>query len=226
MTEDRYARYRQSGAYERYRTLFRGVAGLALGRSGAASWTLGETGKALARHADRCLPATSRVADEVFEAGTKWGHWMGREEAWWQRSGWAGWQAARSTALLPTDLSQAEPLPEDERDLLAPALFGTGSRRLMVIRALAAARRAGTHAELCDVLAASPPPVRGDLRRSRFPRKAEWEPLPRRPIPGTGAGCPSLIGPFVYCQREGARTRATTRLLRSSATRRSTPSAP
>jgi hypothetical protein len=151
MTSDQFRRYRQVGTYGAYRVVFRTIPGLTTGDG----WTPIETALRLAELVNESLPRAARLRQEQFENGTKWGIWGGGEEAryWLER----GWHASRSPGgFLPTaDEAIRNRLPPEERNLLEPAIFESGSTRRLTAEVLESARSAQTHAELCDALASS-----------------------------------------------------------------------
>jgi hypothetical protein len=152
MTADQFRRYRQVGTYGAYRVVFRGIPGLTTGDG----WTPSETALKLAGLVNDSLPRAARLKQEHFENGTKWGIWIGGEEAryWIER----GWQASWSTlgGFLPTpNEAIRKRLPAEERDLLEPAIFANGHVRRVTAEVLASASAAQKHAELCDALASS-----------------------------------------------------------------------
>lgn len=152
MTTDQFRRYRQVGTYGAYRIIFRSIPGLTTGDG----WTPAETALKLAGLVNDSLPRAARLTQEHFENGTKWGRWAGGDEAryWVER----GWQASWSTlgGFLPTpDEAIRKRLPVEERDLLEPAIFASGSTRRVTAEVLARASAAQTHADLCDALASS-----------------------------------------------------------------------
>jgi hypothetical protein len=152
MSPDQFRRYRQVGTYGAYRVVFRTIPGLTIGDG----WTSDATALALANLVNDSLPRDVRLRHEHFENGTKWGRWSGGEEAryWVER----GWQASLTTTggFLPTaDDAVREQLPREERRLLEPALFSDESTRRVTAEALANAKGARSHADLCDALASS-----------------------------------------------------------------------
>lgn len=152
MSPDQFRRYRQVGTYGAYRVVFRTVPGLTTGDG----WTPADTALQLATLVNESLPRDVRLKHEQFENGTKWGHWTDDEARYWVRHGWpAAWTKAAS-GLLPTpDNAIMKRLPEEERRLLEPALFSTESTRRVTAEALAGAKGASSHADLCDALATS-----------------------------------------------------------------------
>lgn len=152
MSPDQLRRFRQVGTYGAYRVVMRTVPGLTIGDG----WTPDDTAIKLAKLVNDSLPREVRLEQKHFENGTKWGGWSGGDEAryWVER----GWQTSRlkSGGLLPTpDDAVSKRLPDEERRLLEPALFGAESIRRVVAEALASAESAKSHADLCDVLANS-----------------------------------------------------------------------
>lgn len=152
MSPDQFRKYRQVGTYGAYRVVLRAVPGFTTGDG----WTPEATALALANLVNDSLPRATRLKQEDFENGTKWGRWSGGDEAryWVER----GWQSAWATVggFLPTpDGAVRKRLPEEERRLLEPALFGAGSVRRVTAEVLAGATEARTHADLCDALSKS-----------------------------------------------------------------------
>jgi hypothetical protein len=168
MSADQFRRYRQVGTYGAYRVVFRMVPGLTTGDG----WTPKGTALALADLVNGSLPRAARLEQAHFENGTRWGHWSGGGEArYWVGS---GWQASLATpgGFLPTpDDAARKQLPEEERALLEPALFGADSVHRVTAEVLASAKGARSHADLCDALAAS-----GTLSKKVEP--ASLAPLP------------------------------------------------
>lgn len=152
MSADQFRRYRQVGTYGAYRVLLRTVPGLTTGDG----WTLGATGLKLAHIVNESLPPEVRLKPEYFENGTKWSSWSGGSEArYWTERGWRG-SALKKGGYLPTpDNAVSKRLSEDERRLLEPALFDATSTRRATAQALAGAKGARSHADLCDALANS-----------------------------------------------------------------------
>ena len=151
MTADQFRRYRQAGTYGAYRVVFRGIPGLTTGDG----WTPSEIALKLAGIVNDSLPRAARLKQEHFENGTRWGNWSGEEARYWLER---GWQASWSTlgGFLPTpDEAIRKRLPAEERDLLEPAIFASGSARRITAEVLASARSAQSHADVCDVLASS-----------------------------------------------------------------------
>lgn len=152
MNSDQFHRYRQVGTYGAYRVVFRTVPGLTTGDG----WTPDATAFALANLVNESLPHAARLNPELFENGTKWGHWSGGDEArFWVERGWkTSW--ATVGGFLPTpDDAACKRLPEQERQLLEPALFAANSTRRGTAEVLASAKGARSHVELCDALANS-----------------------------------------------------------------------
>jgi hypothetical protein len=138
--------------YGAYRVVFRSVPGLTTGDG----WTPGDTALKLADFVNDSLPRAAKLRPEHFKNGTKWGRWRGGGEArYWVG---AGWRASLETqgGLLPTsDDAIRQRLPGEERRLLERALFGSDSVRRVTALALASAKGARTHSDLCDALANS-----------------------------------------------------------------------
>mgnify|MGYP000178482945 FL=1 len=153
MSPDQFRRYRQVGTYGAYRVMFRTVSGLTTGNDG---WTPDATALKLADLVNDSLPSAVRLKQERFENGIKWGHWINDEASYWVKRGWsAAWEQA-GKGLLPTpDDKTASLLPDQERSLLKPALFGDDSVRLLTAETLASAKSARSHPELCEALASS-----------------------------------------------------------------------
>ena len=149
LSEDQWARYRQTGAYGAYRTAFRRLPGLTLYGNG---WT---PGPAAAKLADRVAyvlkdPAL-RLDDEPINGHAK-------PETYWINGRWATFRDSSVPALrmLPESSTTIEPLKdEQEREILAGVLFGNdlhGQRRRAVV--LACARSPATiHSKLCGDVA-------------------------------------------------------------------------
>lgn len=70
MSSDQFRRYRQVGMYGAYRVLFRTVPGLTQSGDG---WTPGDVAHGLAELANDSLPGATRLKQEHFENGTRWG---------------------------------------------------------------------------------------------------------------------------------------------------------
>lgn len=152
MSPDQFRRYRQVGTYGAYRVVFRTVAGLTTGDG----WTPGITALELANLVTQRLPREARLKEEYFENGIKWGAWRDQEARFWTERGWREWRTKARHGFLPTpDDTARQPLSEEERSILEPALFGTGSIRRTTAEVLADAEGARSHAELCDALAKS-----------------------------------------------------------------------
>ncbi len=152
MSPDQFRRYRQVGSYGAYRVILRSVPGLTTGDG----WTPASTALALADLVNDSLPRDVRLRQGHFENGTKWGRWSGGNEArYWVERGWSS-ACASAGGILPTaDEAASKRLPEQERRLLESALFSADSRRRITAEALARAKGAKSHAELCDALANS-----------------------------------------------------------------------
>lgn len=152
MSTDQFRRYRQVGTYGAYRIVLRTLPGLTIGDG----WTPANTALKLAAIVNESLPRDVRLRHERFEKGTKWGHWAEDEARYWVERGWPAASAKVGKGLLPTpDSAIGELLPEAERRLLAPVLFGAESPRRVTSEALAGAKNASSHAALCDTLANS-----------------------------------------------------------------------
>lgn len=153
MSHDQYRRFRQVGTYGAYRVVFRAVSGLTVNGDG---WTPAESALRLAALVNDSLPGEVRLKQAYFERDTKWGHWLGDEARYWLTNGWQSCLAKASSGLLPTPNSAFRKLlPDAERQLLEPLLFSAGSSRRISAEALAGAKGASSHAELCDSLANS-----------------------------------------------------------------------
>jgi hypothetical protein len=152
MSQDQFRRYRQVGTYGAYRVVLRNVEGLTTGDG----WTPGKTAHDLANIVNDSLPRGSRLTQQHFEQGTQWRRWSeGGHARYWVEHGWP-MSSAEVGGLLPTpDDAVGERLPDDERRLLTPALFGAGSVRAITVGILANAKGARTHGDLCDALAGS-----------------------------------------------------------------------
>ncbi|MCY1016079.1 hypothetical protein [Pyxidicoccus sp. MSG2] len=152
MSPDQFRRYRQVGTYGAYRVVLRTVPGLTTGDG----WTPADTAIQLANLVNDSLPRDVRLKQEHFENGTKWGHWSDGDEArYWVKHGWpAAW--AKAGGFLPTpDDAMRKRLPEEERRLLERVLFSAESTRRVTAEALASAKSAKSHGDLCDTLANS-----------------------------------------------------------------------
>lgn len=152
MSTDQFRRFRQVGTYGAYRVVLRNVPGLTMGDG----WTPDTTARALAELVNDSMPGEVRLHDELFQSGTKWGSWSdGGEARYWVER---GWQASRAKCggWLPTaEEAVGQRLPVSERRLLEPTLFAADSPRRVTAEVLAHAKRATSHADLCDTLAAS-----------------------------------------------------------------------
>ena len=152
MSPDQFRRFRQVGTYGAYRVVFRRVHGLTSGDG----WTPADTALQLANLVNERLPRDVRLWQEHFESGTKWGHWIGHEARYWVSQGWPAALVNAGSGLLPTpDIAIEKRLPEEERRVLEPVLFGAGSVRRITVEALAAGKGASSHADLCDAFASS-----------------------------------------------------------------------
>lgn len=152
MSPDQFRRYRLVGTYGAYRVVFRAVSGLTIGDG----WTPGDTAFQLATIVNESLPRDVRFKHNHFENGNKWGHWTDNEARYWVERGWPAARVKAAIGLLPTaDNAVSKLLPEQERSLLEPALFGADSSRRATVLALARAKGASSHADLCDTLASS-----------------------------------------------------------------------
>ena len=151
MSSDQFRRYRQIGMYGAYRVVFRIVDGLTTGDG----WTPSDTALKLAKLVNDSLPSAARLSQEHFESRIQWGRWSGGGEArYWVERGWKSWDATGGFLPTPKD-SVREPLPQKERELLEPVLFGDGSIRRISSNVLASAKGAKTHTDLCEALAQS-----------------------------------------------------------------------
>lgn len=156
MSPDQFHRYRQIGSYGAYRVVFRRVKGITTGDG----WTPAKIARDLAELVNQSLPSLPsdvRLSREHFENATKWGHWSKEKHAeYWTNHGWPMWREFARKGFRPTpDDKLGEKLPEKERRLLEPTLFSAESTRRVTAGALAGAKGASTHAELCDALASS-----------------------------------------------------------------------
>ena len=151
MSSDQFRRYRQVGTYGAYRVVFRAITGLTAGDG----WTPNGTALALAKLVNDSLPREARLKQEHFESGTRWGNWIGANEArYWVERGWPAWE--KTGGILPTpDDSVRKQLPETERNLIRSVMFSDSSILRMTAIVLAGAETARTHADLCDALASS-----------------------------------------------------------------------
>ena len=152
MSPDQFRRYRQVGTYGAYRVVLRTVPGLTMGDG----WTPADTALKLANLVNESLHRDVRLRQAHFENGTKWGHWADDEAQYWVRHGWPAAWAETGSGLLPTrDNDVRKRLPEEERRLLTPVLFGAESTRRITAEALARANDLSSHAALCEALANS-----------------------------------------------------------------------
>jgi hypothetical protein len=152
MSAEQFRRYRQVGMYGAYRVVFRRLPGLTTGDG----WTPARTALDLAAIVNDSLPASVRLADRGFGNRTKWGAWRGGGEArFWVERGWPNACATRGGVFPTPNDALTRPLPPDERRLIEAVLFPDSSLRRTAANALAAARLATSHAEVCDVLATS-----------------------------------------------------------------------
>lgn len=170
MSPDQFRRYRQVGTYGAYRVVFRTVAGLTTRGDG---WTPGVTAGKLADLVNDSLPGAVRLKDAHFENGIQWGHWLDDEASYWVKRGWpAAWEQA-GKGLLPTPDDQTSSLlPDQERSLLEPALFGDDSVWRLTAKTLASAKSARSHPELCEALASSDSIAKKLARESLAPLPA------------------------------------------------------
>ena len=170
MSPDQFRRYRQVGTYGAYRVMFRTVAGLTTDNDG---WTPDDTALKLADLVNDSLPSAVRLKPEHFESSTKRRHLTDDEASYWVKRGWpAAWEQA-GKGLLPTpDDKIASLLPEQERGLLKPVLFGDDSVRRLTAETLASAKGARSHPELCDALAGSDAIAKKIARESLAPLPA------------------------------------------------------
>jgi hypothetical protein len=151
MNDEQFRRYRQVGMYGAYRVVFRTISGLTTGDG----WTPADTALKLADLVNDKLPSAARLSQAHFENGTKWGHWSDDNEArYWLTHGWRGWPTVGGFLPSP-DSAASERLPEEERSLLEPSLFGVDSVRRATAEVLARAKGARSHPALCDLLANS-----------------------------------------------------------------------
>jgi hypothetical protein len=153
MSTDQFRRYRQVGTYGAYRVVLRTIPGLTT----EDGWTPDDTSLKLARLVNDSLPGAARLRQEHFENGTQWGRWSKEKQVeYWTKHGWAEWGKSADRGFLPTpDEAIRRPLPEQERQLLAPALFPVDSIRRITASVLASGHSAKSHADLCDALAQS-----------------------------------------------------------------------
>jgi hypothetical protein len=150
MSEDQFRRYRVVGAYGGYRVVFRAGNGLTGGGDG---WTPGTVALELSKIVNAMLPRDARP--EAPNPGRRWSQWEGDEARFWLEHGWPSATRGAGRGPLPSPRGSVEPLPAAEAALLAPALFARGSVRRTTAEALADAKSAASHADLCDALAAS-----------------------------------------------------------------------
>lgn len=153
MSADQFRRYRQVGTYGAYRVVLRTMPGLTTGNG----WTPAKTSIKLAELVNESLPKGVRLKQENFENGTQWGHWnKDRQAEYWTKQGWAEWKMSADRGCLPTpDEAIRWPLPEEEQQLLASALFPADSIRRITADVLASVHSAKSHADLCEALAQS-----------------------------------------------------------------------
>lgn len=152
MSPDQLRSFRQVGTYGAYRVVFRRVGGLTTGDG----WTPVSTALELSALVNDGLPRDVRLEHRRFESGTKWRHWTDEEARYWVEHGWpTAWSRAGEGFLPTPDAAVRERLPERERRLLEAVLFGPDSVRRVTAGAMAGARGASTHTDLCDALASS-----------------------------------------------------------------------
>jgi hypothetical protein len=150
-----YERYRSTGAYGAYRTVFRSLPGLTLNGNG---WLPSGSAAALARVVSR------HVREEPLRVGRR----TRTPENFWQEQ--FRWERRR-TDFIPTDLRRPVVLPENERTLLRAVLFGDANgqdldaQRRRHVAAAAARSRAGTRSKALGEVATAPElrAVRGQL---------------------------------------------------------------
>jgi hypothetical protein len=152
MRPEQYRRFRQTGIYGAYRTLFRRIPALTLGERGSDGWTPGAGTNALFRFVNSELPRSLRFSDAVLDRSTRWSRWADQEDRWWMERGW-GVDALPGFHLFPSEGGTAKRLPPEERDLLSPQLFPAGSRRRLVAQLLAEVPSGSRHEDLCRHLA-------------------------------------------------------------------------
>jgi hypothetical protein len=169
MNADQFSRYRQLGMYGAYRVLFRKLRELSTGDG----WTLASTALDLAALLNESLPREARLKTEHFDGSQKWVHWAGNEARYWCQTGWPSSRTKANVGLLPTPNNLlGSRLPENERRLLQPLLFAPGTTRRISAEVLANAHGAGSHADLCDLLANSDRLAREIVSRSLAPLPA------------------------------------------------------
>lgn len=154
MSPDQFRRYRQVGTYGAYRVVFRTVADLTTGDG----WTPSSTAFELANLVNQKLPPEVQIKDGDLgkKSRIRWGSWRDQEVRFWTERGWSAWRVNAEHGFLPTpDDAVGKPLPKEERSILEPALFGSGSVRRVTAEVLAGAKGARSHAQLCDALAKS-----------------------------------------------------------------------
>ena len=156
MSQDQFRRYRQVGMYGAYRVVMRSIPGLTRSGPGVTvgdGWTPDTVALELAKLVNASLPRDVRLTEECFENGTRWSNWIDEEARYWSHHGWPTASEKPNKGLLPTpDEEIGQRLPENERGLLAPTLFGEASIRRVTAETLASSRDAKSHADLCDTL--------------------------------------------------------------------------
>jgi hypothetical protein len=149
MSPDQFRRYRQLGMYGAYRIVLRTVPGLTTGDG----WTLDSLGLQLADLVNKRLQG-AQLDQKRFE-NVKRNVWRDKEARFWVTKGWEEWLNLTGNAFLPTERGDNRPLPEDERNLVAPKLFGEDDVRQIIAKELAKAKDAKSHLGLCKALAHS-----------------------------------------------------------------------
>ncbi len=150
MTADQFRRYRQVGIYGAYRVIFRTMAGLTTGNDG---WTPDKTAMKLADIVNNSLPAAVKI--KHFDNGTRWSIWRDQEARFWTERGWDKWRAPQYRLLPTPNDARCNRLPEDEGAILRAAIFHVESIRLATAKVLSNLKKAQSHVDLCDALAAS-----------------------------------------------------------------------
>jgi hypothetical protein len=138
--------------YGAYRVVLKMIQGFTNGDG----WTPAKIAFSLANLVNDRLPRDARLKEEDFEKGTKWSNWRdGDEVRYWIERGWPT-ACISMGGFLPASANEISTLlSEDERRLITPVLFDSDSARHATAKVLSGAKRARSHAELCDVLADS-----------------------------------------------------------------------
>ncbi len=172
MTDDQYARYRQSGPYGAYRIAFRRWPGLTVTGDG---WTPAGGSRALATWLDQRLGGARCVkldggADALHQGALT--RARGREDRWWQHA-WPEYhfKSKALEATLPSRRTTSVRLPEYA--VLQPLAFGEdpgGERRRAIAKLCKSAGTVG-HRGICKAIAQE---FSKDARLSALPAVAEF----------------------------------------------------